>query len=96
MQWMWSWIRTAIYNGYDIFFRARLLVLNSEQISDFIDQLDNEVSNIRKESLKLAWSMRGGVNYNDILNMSFAERELIADISKENLEVTKKSGLPFF
>jgi len=40
--------------------------------------------------------MRGGAQYHDILNMSFEERKMIAAISKENLELTKKSGLPFF
>jgi hypothetical protein len=40
--------------------------------------------------------MRGGASYTDVLNMSYAERTMIANLSKENLEVTKKSGLPFF
>jgi len=40
--------------------------------------------------------MRGGVSYEDILNMSPMERQAIADIVEENLETTKKSQLPFF
>lgn len=40
--------------------------------------------------------MRGGVQYTDVLNMSNSERELIAKLSKDNIETTKKSGLPFF
>lgn len=40
--------------------------------------------------------MRGGIQYNDMMNTSFKEREMIAKLSKENLELTKSSGLPFF
>jgi hypothetical protein len=40
--------------------------------------------------------MRGGASYTDILNMSIAERKAISEIIENNLEVTKKSQLPFF
>jgi hypothetical protein len=37
-----------------------------------------------------------GLSYNEAMMMSYEERELIGEIIKENLETTKKSGLPFF
>jgi hypothetical protein len=37
-----------------------------------------------------------GMSYQDALNLSYDERLIIGDIIKENLETTKKSGLPFF
>lgn len=40
--------------------------------------------------------MRGSVSYNDVLNMSTFERDVISNIANENLDTTKKSGLPFF
>ena len=40
--------------------------------------------------------MRGGATYEDILNMSSEERKAISDIVENNLEVTKKTNLPFF
>lgn len=40
--------------------------------------------------------MRGGVTYDEAMQLSTAERSIINDIVKENLETTKKSGLPFF
>jgi hypothetical protein len=40
--------------------------------------------------------MRGGVTYEDILNMSPKERETIGKIVEENLETTKKTQMPFF
>jgi len=44
----------------------------------------------------MAWYMRGGASYEDILNMSVNERKAISEIIDSNLEVTKKSQLPFF
>ena len=44
----------------------------------------------------MAWYMRGGLNYDQALQLSTAERKLISDMIKENLETTKKTGLPFF
>jgi len=43
-----------------------------------------------------AWSMRGGIQYNDVMNLSTVERKLISKLSEENIETTHKSGLPFF
>jgi hypothetical protein len=44
----------------------------------------------------MAWYMRGGATYEDIMNMSETERGAINDIIENNLEITKKSQLPFF
>lgn len=44
----------------------------------------------------MAWHMRGGATYEDILNMSYKEREEINELINHNLEVTKKSQLPYF
>ena len=40
--------------------------------------------------------MRGGLSYDDALMLSADERKLISELIKDNLETTKKSGLPFF
>jgi hypothetical protein len=40
--------------------------------------------------------MRGGLTYTEAMNLSHREREMIGRLVKENLETTKKSGLPFF
>lgn len=40
--------------------------------------------------------MRGGITYDQALQLSVAERKIIGELIKENLETTKKSGLPFF
>jgi hypothetical protein len=37
-----------------------------------------------------------GLSYAEGMNLSLDEREIVSEIIKENLETTKKSGLPFF
>jgi len=56
---------------------------------------EKESREIKKEVLKMCWYMRG-LSYAEGMNLSSDERELVAEIIKENLETTKKSGLPFF
>jgi hypothetical protein len=58
--------------------------------------MEKEVDNIRLEALRMAWYMRGGLPYDQALQLSRSERKLISDIIKDNMETTKKSGLPFF
>lgn len=89
-------IHTKYYAGYDKFFRARLLTLNPEQVAKMIDDMDKEINDIRMEALRLAWYMRGGLPYDQALQLSIEERKLISQIVKDNMETTKKSGLPFF
>jgi hypothetical protein len=61
-----------------------------------VDQMDKETNDIRQEALKVAWYMRGGVTYDQALQLSVFERTNISELIKENLETTKKTGLPFF
>lgn len=37
-----------------------------------------------------------GMSYQEALCLSYDERMIVSDIIKDNLETTKKSGLPFF
>jgi hypothetical protein len=37
-----------------------------------------------------------GMSFSEAMNLSPEERELVSEIIKDNLETTKKSGLPFF
>lgn len=58
--------------------------------------MEKESNAIRQEALQLAWYMRGGLTYDQALQLSVGERKIINEIIKSNLETTKKSGLPFF
>ena len=37
-----------------------------------------------------------GMSYAEAMSLSWDERRIVGEIIKENLETTKKSGLPFF
>lgn len=58
--------------------------------------METESNNIRQEAIKVAWYMRGGISYDHALQLSMSERKVIGDLIKDNLETTKKTGLPFF
>ena len=40
--------------------------------------------------------MRGGLTYDQAMALGVQERDLVNELITENLETTKKSGLPFF
>jgi len=58
--------------------------------------MDKESKEIRQEAIKMAWFMRGGMTYEQIMTISADERKMIGALIKDNLDTTKKSGLPFF
>lgn len=74
----------------------RLLRLGPEEVQKLIDTYEKECNMIKKNAFQMAWYMRGGASYEDILNMSTDERKAINELIDNNLEITKKSQLPFF
>lgn len=40
--------------------------------------------------------MRGSISMDDAFYLTYEDREIISKIVEDNLETTKKSGLPFF
>ena len=58
--------------------------------------MEKEVTEIREEAAKMAWYIRGGLSYLDALHLSYEERKIFGNLIKDNLETTKKTGLPFF
>lgn len=65
------------------------------EILQYVKGLDNEAKSIKRDAMKIAWYMRG-MSYSEALNLTPEDREIVGDIIKDNLETTKKSGLPFF
>ena len=70
--------------------------MDSDEISKWVDQMEKESREIKQEALKMVWYMRGGLSYEAALNLSPDERTTVSKIIADNLETTKKSGLPFF
>jgi len=72
------------------------LSLGNDEIVAMINQFDKDSKALKEEALRFCWYMRGGLSYDDVFMLSANERDIIGKIVKENLETTKKSGLPFF
>ena len=65
------------------------------EILKLVKQMDDEAKAIKKEVLQLCWYMRG-LSFTEGMYLSYDERQIISEIIKNNLETTKKSGMPFF
>jgi hypothetical protein len=72
------------------------LSLDNDSIVEWLDQMEKETKALKSEILKMCWFMRGGLDYEQAVMLSNDERVIISDLIKENMETTKKSGLPFF
>lgn len=70
--------------------------MDLDEILREVANLDKESKAIKSELLKLCWYMRGGISIDDAYAMSIEDREIIGELIKENLETTKKTGMPFF
>lgn len=70
--------------------------MDNEQIVKLIESYDKQSRAIKEEALRFCWYMRGGLTYDEAINLGSQERELISKIIKDNMETTKESGMPFF
>jgi hypothetical protein len=70
--------------------------MGPEQIQKLIEGMDKECKAIKKNAWRQGWYSRGALSYEDALNLSADERDMVNEIIDENLETTKKSQLPFF
>lgn len=73
-----------------------ILSLGVTEILRETENLDKEVLEIKNNLIKMCWHMRGSLSFDEAWTLGFEEREIIQNIIKENLETTKRSGLPFF
>lgn len=61
-----------------------------------ISDYERQVKRLKEEALRMTWYMRGGLSYEESIMLSFQEREIINAIIKQNMEITSKTGTPFF
>jgi len=70
--------------------------MDLDEILREVETLDKESKAIKSELMKLCWYMRGGISLDDVFSMSYEDRNIVGELIKENLETTKKTGMPFF
>lgn len=58
--------------------------------------MEKEATAIRANCIRLSWHMRGGATYEQVLLMSWQERDLIGKLASDNIETTNKTRLPWF
>ena len=72
-----------------------LLRLPNSEIEGYLKNLEQQTKGIKEEIFRLAWYMRGSVSSTDLFYLySNEDRAIISEIVKENIELTKKSGMP--
>lgn len=62
---------------------------------NWLEQLDRESKAIKEDILSMCWYMRGSISYDDAFLLSSTERKMINKLIKNNLEITKKTKMPF-
>jgi len=73
-----------------------LTLSTEEEIGKYLDGLDKESRAIKKEILELCWYMRGGLTYDEGMQLSDNDKKIISEIVTDHLEVTKDTKMPFF
>ena len=74
----------------------RILSLSLDEILKEAKGMEEENKKLKDELFKLSWYMRGGLSVEEAFYLCLEDREIISHIVKDNIETTKKSGLPFF
>ena len=70
--------------------------MGDSDIMKHLKDLESEGKNLKLELMKICWYMRGGMSWQESLNLSPDERAIAGQLVKENLDTTKKTGQPFF
>jgi len=74
----------------------KILSLGVTEILAEAKNLDNEVLQIKDNLIKMCWHMRGSLTFDEAWALGPEEREIIQNLIKENMETTKKTGMPYF
>ena len=70
--------------------------LSESEIISYLKSLESDMKQIKHDLFKICWYMRGGLTYHEALNIGQSDKEIISKLIKDNLDVTKKTGQPFF
>jgi hypothetical protein len=70
--------------------------MSNSDIESYINNLDLEIKTIKDDIFRISWFMRGGVTSYELFNVySKEDRDIIDKIIKDNLDLTKKTGMNF-
>jgi hypothetical protein len=64
-------------------------------IIKLIVQYDKVVKSIKDEIFRISWYMRGGITSQELFHIyGYEDRKIMNEIIKDNIELTKNSGMP--
>jgi len=69
---------------------------NSALINKIINSFQSETKALIKKNIQLVYFMRGAIQYNEMMNLTYVEREMIEDFIGDRLEQEKKSPHPVY
>lgn len=67
-----------------------------DAVQKLINRLGIEIKGIVKSALEISYYSRGAWSYNQVLQMSQAEREMAVDFINERLTIAGKSMYPVY
>jgi len=70
--------------------------MGDSDIVKYLKDFESQAKNLKLELMKICWFMRGGMSWNEALNLSPDERTIASQLVKENMDTAKKTGQPFF
>lgn len=72
------------------------MYLDADGINKLSEEYDKDTKALRQELFRLCWYMRGGIALSEAFMLTPEDRTLLSEVIENNLETTKKTGLPFF
>ena len=72
------------------------MYLDVEALDALSEEFEKDTKAIKEELYKICWYMRGSISISEVYSLTVEDREIIRALIEENLETTKKSGMPFF
>lgn len=70
--------------------------LESNQIPEFLKDLQETARAIETELVDITFFMRGGITLNEAFHLTPNQREAVGDRIKKNMELTEKHGMPLY
>ncbi len=68
--------------------------MSRSDIEELVNSLELDTKQIKDEIFRISWYMRGGVSSQDLMHVyGYEDRQIMNEIIKENIEITKNSRM---
>lgn len=70
--------------------------MSNSDIENYLNSLLADIKNIKDDIFRISWYMRGGVSSHELFHVySKEDRDILDNIIKDNIELSKKTGMNF-